>query len=89
MVKRFLENHRGVGDYLGGMIDRAVELGIEIVPTFSAFANPAGTITSATYETMQHELIEGLKQASDVDAICLALHGAGVAECLFGVIAGV
>jgi len=75
-----LENHRGVEDYLGGMIDRAVELGIEIVPTFSAFANPAGTITSATYETMKHELMEGLKQAGDVDAICLALHGAGVAE---------
>ncbi|WAH37998.1 M81 family metallopeptidase [Alicyclobacillus dauci] len=72
--------HKGVEDYVGGMIDRACELGIEVVPTFSAFANPSGTITRETYELLKQALIDGLQGAGEVDAICLALHGAGVAE---------
>jgi microcystin degradation protein MlrC len=75
-----LENHRGVQDYLGGMIDRGKELGIEILPSFSAFANPSGTVCRDTYDELIAELIAGIKQAGEFDAICLALHGAGVVE---------
>src|SRR4051794_36417276 len=70
--------HRGVRDYLGGIIDRAEELGIDIIPTFSANAMPSGIITRETYERLISELITGIKAARDYDAICLALHGAGV-----------
>lgn len=75
-----IKRHRGVRDYLGGMIDRAEEIGIEIVPAFAANAMPSGIITSETYERLVLELINGMKEAGEFDAVCLALHGAGVAE---------
>ena len=75
-----IHKHRNARDYLGGMINRAEELGIEIVPAFSAFAYPSGTITRETYKALKAELITGIQEARDADAICLALHGAGVVE---------
>jgi microcystin degradation protein MlrC len=75
-----IEHHYGVKDYLGGMIDRGEELGIEIVPTFSAWANPSGLITKETNQAAKNELISAIKAAGKLDAICLFLHGAGVAE---------
>ncbi|GIN86135.1 microcystinase C [Heyndrickxia sporothermodurans] len=75
-----INKHRKVRDYLGGMIDRAEEIGVEVVPTFSAFAMPSGIITQETYERLVYELINEIKVAGNFDAICLALHGAGVVE---------
>jgi len=72
--------HRGVRDFLGGMVDAAEQRGIEVVGAFAASAYPAGTITSETYEALRDELLSGIAKAGDVDAICLSLHGAGVAE---------
>lgn len=72
--------HRGVRDFLGGMVDAAEERGIEVVGAFAASAYPAGTITRETYEALRDELLSGIAAAGDADAICLSLHGAGVAE---------
>lgn len=75
-----LDKNRGVRNYLGGMIDQAEAKGIEIIPTFSTFAYPSGVITKETYGSLKNALLEGIKQASDYDAVILSLHGAGVAE---------
>ncbi|MGG1663427.1 M81 family metallopeptidase [Brevibacillus sp. NRS-1366] len=75
-----LDRNRRVRNYLGGMIDRAEETGIELLPTFSTFAYPAGTITKETYLRMKNELLDAIRDAGPADAICLSLHGAGVAE---------
>jgi microcystin degradation protein MlrC len=75
-----LSRHRGVRDYLGGMLAGAQERGIDIVPVFATHAEPSGTISAGAYEAMRSELVDGLGRAGAVDAICLALHGAGVAE---------
>lgn len=72
--------HRGVRDFLGGMVDAAEERGIEVVGAFAASAYPAGTITRETYEVLRDELLTGIAAAGSADAICLSLHGAGVAE---------
>lgn len=83
--------HRGVRDYLGGMLAAAADGGIEVVPTFATRATPSGTIRRDAYEEMRGELLAGLEGAlrggvraaagtAGVDAICLALHGAGVAD---------
>ena len=74
-----LHKHRKVRDYLGGMIDRSDELEIEIVPSFSSFSMPSGIITSETNQRLKHELLERVNSKT-YDAICLSLHGAGVAE---------
>ncbi|TVX77824.1 M81 family metallopeptidase [Peribacillus simplex] len=72
--------HRKVRDYLGGMIDRAEETGVEVIPMFSAFAMPSGVITQETYKRLISELTDSIKAVAEYDAVCLALHGAGVAE---------
>lgn len=75
-----LNKHTGVRNYVGGMIDAARNQDIELVPIFSTYCNPSGSITKHTFEVIKDELMSGLKAAGELDAICLALHGAGVAE---------
>src|SRR5699024_8598314 len=41
---------------------------------------PSGLIPKETYDQLKNELLEGIKAETDYDAICLALHGAGVVE---------
>lgn len=77
---KILNDHSGVRDFLGGMIDGAQQRGIEVAGAFAASAYPAGTITTETFDSLQDELLSGIAEAGKVDAICLSLHGAGVAE---------
>lgn len=72
--------NRGLRNFIGGMIEQASALDIEIEPLFSAFANPSGMITAQTHDTLLEHLIEPLKKAKDYDAVVLSLHGAGVSE---------
>src|SRR5690606_38135100 len=78
--EQIIEKHHDVRDYLGGMIQKGNERGVELVPTFSARCNPAGMVTKETFETIRDELMSRIQAAGELDAICLALHGAGVAE---------
>lgn len=71
---------RGVRTYLGGMVDAGERLGVTLIPTFAATTEPWGTITREAYDTMLDELLTGLRAAMPLDAVCLALHGAGVAD---------
>lgn len=75
-----LANHTGVQDYLGGMIESAEEENIEILPALSALASPSGLIEKDTYAYIKKVFLQECLQYSDVDAYCLALHGAGVVE---------
>jgi len=72
--------NRTVHSYIKGMLDVGERLGVEVVPTFTTRATPSGTISRGAYETLRSELLAGIQSAGAVDAICLALHGAGVAE---------
>jgi len=78
--QEIVARHRSVRSYLGGMLDAAESLGIEIAPTFATRATPSGTISHHAYEMIRNELLIGLRNAGPIEAICLALHGAGVAE---------
>ena len=75
-----LDENRGVRTYLGGMMDAAEEREVELVPGFAATAHPSGTIRRSAFDRMLHELLEGIREAGEIDAVCLALHGAGSAE---------
>jgi microcystin degradation protein MlrC len=74
------EKYTGVRDSLGGMIDGAARQGVQLVPTFSAYAYPSGLITEETYRAAEAEILNGIERAGQLDAICLALHGAAVTE---------
>jgi microcystin degradation protein MlrC len=75
-----LAQNTGVRDYLGGMIDSGERHNVEIIPTFAANAHPSGTIERHAFETMLNNLLDGIRQAGEIDAVCVALHGAGSAE---------
>ena len=78
--QEILEQNRGVRTYLGGMIDAAEEQEVELVPGFATTAHPSGTIERAAFDRMLAELLAGIREAGEIDAVCLALHGAGSAE---------
>lgn len=79
--EEILRRHRGVRDYIGGMIDEAEALGgIALLPTFAAITSPSGYIRAETWAEIKRRVLEGLKAVMPFDAICLELHGAGVAE---------
>lgn len=77
--QEILGHNRGVRSYVGGIMDAAERLGIELVPTFFASATPSATIAADAYNTMLGKLLDTLRAAGEVDAVCLTLHGAGVA----------
>src|SRR5699024_7559490 len=78
--EKVLDVHEGVQDYVGGMIARCKDKDIEIAPVMSAFAYPSGVITAETYNELRDEFIQSFKSVGEVDALCIAMHGAGVAE---------
>jgi microcystin degradation protein MlrC len=59
---------------------RAEALGWRVVESLCTFAQPSGTTTRATYETLRDEILADLEAALPVDAVMLSLHGAMVAE---------
>jgi microcystin degradation protein MlrC len=78
--EHIIATHRGVRSYLGGMIAAAEELGAVLVPTLWAWAEPSGVIAADVYASLLDELLAGISAALPLDAVALALHGAGVAE---------
>lgn len=75
-----LRAHTGNRTYVGGMIDRARELGVTVVPGLSTWAMPSGTISRAAYEEILSEVLTSIEAAMPLDGVCISLHGAGVAE---------
>lgn len=75
-----IEWNRGVRSYIGGVIEASDRLGFELVPTFAAFATPSATITKDAYEQLRDRVLDGIREAENLDAVCLTLHGAGIAE---------
>ena len=70
----------GTRSGIGGMIDRATDLGWQLLPTLYATAMPAGTVTEEAYRRLLAELLDRLRGALRLDGVLLALHGAMVAE---------
>ena len=76
-------NAGGVRTPLGGFIDEASVLGIELAPTFYANATPSGHLTPETLKTLTKNLLDGMWEQhmhAPLDAIALTMHGAGVSD---------
>jgi microcystin degradation protein MlrC len=58
----------------------ARERGDVVIEGLSAFAEPAGPTTRATYEALRDELLADLRAAVPVDMVLLSLHGAMLAD---------
>ncbi|KWV42307.1 hypothetical protein AS026_20745 [Rhizobium altiplani] len=72
--------NEGVRSYIGGMLDAAASVGASVIPTIHAQAEPGGIISLAAYEQLIRELLDGLRNVLPVEAVGLALHGAGIAR---------
>jgi microcystin degradation protein MlrC len=73
-------HHRGVRDDLGGMIDAGERLGIELLPMLATTTQPSATVSRHAYETIRDTMFGRLRSFGEVDAVCIALHGAGSVE---------
>jgi microcystin degradation protein MlrC len=79
--EEMLRKHRPARTCVGGMLAAAAELGIEVVPTYHAIAQPSGTVSDEAFAELKRELMVAMAaavRAGGVDAVCLDLHGAGV-----------
>ncbi|MGQ0551209.1 MAG: M81 family metallopeptidase [Armatimonadota bacterium] len=64
---------------LGGYLDAAQRAGVEVVPTFFAFALPSGLVSREALDSIVGRLVALVSEARP-DAILLDLHGAMAAE---------
>ncbi len=75
---------RGTDTEIGGFLRGADELGFEAVPTYYAWAWPAGPLTQDCFRTILDRLKTAMESAAHgeqpVDGVLLQLHGAMVAE---------
>ncbi|AVC45450.1 M81 family peptidase [Rhizobium leguminosarum bv. viciae] len=80
--KSLIEAHSGVRSYIGGMLDAAEKAGAIVQPTMFASAEAGGVIEKEAYANMLGDLLAGIERALPVDAVALALHGAGIAKAI-------
>lgn len=69
-----LINHKDQSS-ISGIIETFTEANYEIVPTLVARAVPNGEWNKEYYLSLKEELLNGIRQAGKLDAICLSLHG--------------
>jgi microcystin degradation protein MlrC len=72
--------YAGTNRSVGGYIEAAHALGIELVYSTLAFAWPSGTIGASVYEQLKQSVLAGIRDALPVDGVLMAPHGAGVVE---------
>ena len=58
-----------------GIINTLVAAGYEAIPSLVARAVPNGVWDHDYYQELKAELLQKLKEAGSIDAICLSLHG--------------
>jgi microcystin degradation protein MlrC len=73
-------NHKGSRSFIGGVIDAAEELGVELVPTLYASTSPYGVVEKEAFIYLLNQLSMRMEQADGVDGVVLCLHGGMVAE---------
>jgi len=74
------EKFKDSSDYPSGMIQAAEKHNVELLPTV-ALQNAAPLLTKECLDKVVGTLMNELEKYADVcDGVCLALHGAGVAE---------
>jgi len=76
VLKRFY----GTKTPVGGLIDGCAKQGFQPLPTILASGGAGGTITDEGFDTLLGELLNGIENATPIDGVVLALHGAGVSE---------
>lgn len=77
-----IDAYAGTATEIGGMISAAQDAGIEVVPLSFAIAVPGPTIARDCYDALARLLIDAIDRAGPMDALALALHGAGTVDAI-------
>jgi microcystin degradation protein MlrC len=78
-----IDRASGTNTVIGGFIDAADRLGIELVPSIHSFAMPSGAVTREAWDYQMGLTLEDLRaamEAGPLDGVLLGLHGAMVIE---------
>lgn len=71
---------KGTDTEIGGFLTGAEELGFEVVPTYYAWAWPAGPLTDDCFRTILDRIKAEIEAAGPVDGVLFQLHGAMVTQ---------
>ena len=74
-----LEQFRATNTELGGFVEAAATHGWTLVPAIAANATPSGKVTASCWTRLREAVLAAVDQGP-VDGVCLAMHGAMVAE---------
>jgi microcystin degradation protein MlrC/ribosomal protein S18 acetylase RimI-like enzyme len=75
-----LSAYRDTKTEVGGFIDVLEQTGHIMVPLLCAAAIPSGKVTASAYDVIKTTLLQAVKEATAMDGLLLALHGAMVVE---------
>ena len=78
-AERLIGEFQNTRTYLGGIIERGLEEGVELIPT-CGYTAAAPVLTRDCVEQMMAHILPVFEKNRDADGICFALHGAGVGE---------
>ncbi|MFM7131489.1 MAG: M81 family metallopeptidase, partial [bacterium] len=76
VARRWAEAHHEIG----GFFEAAKTYDFELIPTFTAWAMPSGTISRESYDHLLDRLLAAIRSAGRCDGLLLALHGAMLVE---------
>lgn len=77
-----IKNFRGTADFLGGMIECAEKRNIELIPAVSGLIS-SPTLTDSCVNRIMAQLLDLVcLHLSEIDGICIGLHGAGCSESI-------
>lgn len=74
----FYARYDGTRTSMGGVIAKARELGVELVPGLYAAATPSGMVAAEAMETLMSDVLRSVDRSAD--AVIVIMHGAMVAE---------
>ncbi|MEM7032382.1 MAG: M81 family metallopeptidase [Chloroflexota bacterium] len=69
---------RGTNTPIGGFIAGAEAHGFELIPTMLAEAHPSGPPPRRLFDDLLSEIVQGIRDAGQVDGVLLELHGSMV-----------
>ncbi|MFK7965233.1 MAG: M81 family metallopeptidase [Burkholderiaceae bacterium] len=65
---------------LAALREKSAELNLQVIEGLVTAAQPSGTTTRRTYESLRDQILDDLKAAGEVQLVLLGLHGAMVAD---------
>ena len=77
--KDIIKYHKGIRTCIGGFIDVAEKVGVEVIPTLTV-SFPHWKITNEAYNFYKEKLLNSINNARKFDGVLLALHGSMIAE---------